>query len=192
MQDINLLQWLEDFVSQNTTISDRWKAEHTSAEYMIEKAKRKGIYIRKTNFRMELSSYAEVPQELLTLTQDHKDEIKEKFQFYTENFFPSVLWFLTKILSDFEKAEDFNNPIPVAVLKLREYINELFKEQYPQQYKQIEMELWKVKQGIEEKAKIKCVECGSTRIVSSGINWLCQDCGRAFRKKLRRKAHYQK
>lgn len=188
----NLLQWLSDFISHNTSISARWKSEHSSAEYMIEKAKREDAYIRKTNFYIELSSYASVPQELLTLSEDHKEEIKEKFQFYTENFFSTTLWFLTKILSDYENADDLNNPIPIAILKLREHVNGLFRNQYPEEYNQIEAELSKVKQGIKPKAKVKCPECGSENIVSSGINWICCSCSRSFRKKLRRKKHYHK
>lgn len=188
----NLLEWLEDYVSYNASISSRWRAEHSSAEYMIEKARREDAYVRKTNFHTELSSYASVPDELLTLTQDHKTQIKEKFDFYTESFYPSTLWFLTKILADFERADDLNNPIPIAILKLRGHINELFKNQYPEEYNQIETELEKSRKGHKEKAKIVCIECGSNKVVSSGINWVCRDCGRAFRKKLRRKAHYQK
>lgn len=187
----NLLQWLEDYVMRSTSISARWKIEHTVQEYFVEVAKRRDKYVRKTNFHTELISYSEVPQELLTLSEIHKTQIREKFEFYSENFLPSTMWFLTKILSDFEKSDDLNSPLPIAILKLREYIDKLFRQQYPDTHAKIEAELSKVKQGIKEKAKVKCVECGSENVVSSGINWICNDCSRAFRKKPRRK-HYEK
>lgn len=186
----NLLQWLNDYVSHSASISARWKSEHTTHEYWIELAKRRDQFIKRTNFHTEFS-YASIPDELLTLDEDHKQQIKEKFDFYTENFFPSTIWFLTKILADYERSEDLDNPIAKAVLQLREFVNQLFREHYPQEYNQVEAELAKARKGIKEKAKIKCVECGSSEIVSSGLNYVCKSCGRSFRKKTRRK-HYRK
>lgn len=188
----NLLEWLEGYVTQCTSISDNWKSHHTTQEFFVEVAKRKDLFIRKTNFCVELNSYVEIPQELLTLTEDHKQQIREKFEFYTENFYPSTLWFLTKILADFEKSDDLNNPIVIAILKLREYVNELFKQHYPEEYNQTEQQLAKARKGHKQKAKIVCPECGSSHVVSSGINWVCSDCGRSFRKKLRSRKHYRK
>jgi len=187
----DLLQWLEDFVMRNTSISARWKTGHTSREYWIELAKREDKFIRTTNFHTELSSYATIPDDLLVLTEDHKTQIREKFEFYTENFYPSTLWLLTRILSDYEKSDDLNNPIPVAILRLRKYVNQLFKEHYPEQYNQIERELEKARKGHVEKAKIICVECGSQNVRSYGDRWKCNACGRTFLKKPRTK-HYHK
>ena len=187
---MNLLKWLDNFVLRSTSISDRWKGNHTVQEYFVELAKRKDKFIQTTNFHTEFS-YTPIPDDLLELSLEHKQQIREKFEFYTANQFPTVLWFLTKILADFDKADDLNNPVVVAVLKLREYVNELFKEQYPEQYSQIEQELEKARKGIKEKVKVLCVECGSLNIRSYGDRWKCNECGRTFLKKPRFK-HYEK
>jgi len=187
---MNLLEWLENYIMENTKVSDSMKARLSTTEYFVELAKRKDKFIRTTNFHVEFS-YVTIPNELLILTEEHKQQIKEKFDFYTENFYPSTLWMLTRILADYERSEDLDNPIPIAILKLRNFINELFKQQYPKEYSQIEAELEKARRGHKEKAKIVCIECGSTNIRSWGEHWKCRDCGRKFIKKPRRK-HYKK
>jgi len=187
----NLLQWLDDYVLQNTGISDNWKNHHTLQEFWVEQAKRRDKFIRATNFHAELNSYVTVPDDLLTLTETHKQQIKLKFDSYTENFYQTTLWFLTRILADYEKAEDLNNPTAKAVLELREYVNQLFKQQYPDMHAKIEAELAKAKRGCKQKPEIVCAECGSQNVRSYGDRWKCNQCGRTFLKKPRFK-HYHK
>ena len=190
---MNLLDWLENFVQRNVRISDNWKAHHSIDEYWVELEKRFDKFIQTTNFRVEFS-YTAIPDELLTLTEAHKHEIREKFELLKENFYPSTMLFLTKILADYEHADDLDNPIPTAILKLREYVNQLFQEHFPEQHAQISQELAKIhqkhNQNTKAKAKIKCPECGSTNIKSYGDSWKCRQCGRKFLKHPRTK-HYQ-
>lgn len=40
--------------------------------------------------------------------------------------------------------------------------------------------------GEKETRRPNCPECGSDKIVSNGVNWLCNSCGRQFRKNPRR------
>jgi len=189
----NLLEWLEDYVSHATSISARWKSEHTVAEYWIEKAKREDQYIKRTNFHTEFS-YTRIPQELLTLTEDHKQQIKEKIEFFKQdgvNNFYGDMWLLTRVLADYEKADALNDPIAIAVFQLREYVNELFKQFYPEEFNEVKAVLENIRKGHHEKQAVTCVECGSQNIRSYGDSWMCNQCGRKFLKKPRTK-HYHK
>jgi DNA-directed RNA polymerase subunit RPC12/RpoP len=189
----NLLEWLDEFVMHSTTISDRWKSSHTIREFWVEKSKRRDKFIKQANFHTEFT-YTRIPDDLLVLTENHKQQIKEKIEFFNAdgvNNFYSDLWLLTKILSDYEKADALNDVIPQAVLKLREYINELFKQQYPEQFDEVKAVLENIRKGHTEKEAVTCIECGSQNIRSYGDRWKCNACGRTFLKKPRTK-HYQK
>lgn len=96
------------------------------------------------------------------------------------------VWFVLVLFMEFERAEDLDNPIAQAINENYQWL----KEQYFKENQQSKIEFYTLLNE-RKSQRPNCLSCGSSNVVSSSLNWVCKDCGRAFRKKPRTQ-HYSK
>jgi len=178
----NLVAWLDRFCENQVVPSERAKARYSESEFYQHFGLRLEAYRKKSNFAIELLDV--FPSRFLRLNEDQKqsmleyvDKIGFKKSFYC--------WFLCHILAQFERAEDLDNPIAQAINENYQWL----KEEYFKEDQQAKIHFYALKE--EKPKRPNCVSCGSSNIVSSSLNWVCKDCGRAYRKKPRTQ-HYNK
>jgi ribosomal protein S27E len=180
----DLISWLLDYVSNQVDVSTK-KMERLgiSEDYFVYLGKQSLKTTQETNFAYENLKRI-IPDDLLVF---NKPEFDAYLQTYTYDDFPFVLRILAKILSDFEERDMLNDVTAQAILQHYEYLKQYFFWKFPdakQQYESLKA------RTTSSHLEVTCPECDSTNIVSSsGINWLCKNCGRQFRKNPRRKQH---
>lgn len=174
----NLVAWLDWYCKSQVVPNDRAKARYSESEFFQRWGLKVEAYRKKTNFAIELLDV--FPSRFLRLDEDQKQSILEYIDEKKLGFKKSFYcWFLCHILAQFEKAEDLENPIAQAINENYQFL----KLKYFEANQQAKIDFYTLKE--QKPQRPNCVSCGSSNVVSSGLNWVCKDCGRAYRKKPR-------
>lgn len=179
---MNIVTWLNDYVQREVSLNDKAKSRLTDSNHYFQVLSRKEAkFIKQTDFSVVLQY--DFPESLLKFDKTQIREIDS----YVKNFegyqtFCVHLQLLAKILADFEKAEDLDNPISVSIFKTYEVLKLYLKSRFPEIYAEYQRRIavFKEKSTIE---KPKCPRCGSSEVISYGVRWMCKSCKRTWLKK---------
>lgn len=174
---MNALTWLNSYINQEMEISPKLKSKLTPDSYFRVLSRKEAKFIRETDFSICLLDV--FPSELLEFTDAQKEEI-DKIVVEFEDFL-NYLELLSKVLRDFERAETLDCDIAKAFLETYNYLKSKLEQRFPQAYNQYRSKIAVFKEKSTERPN--CPECGSKEIVSNGrTKWLCNSCGRQFKK----------
>jgi len=192
----NLLEFLSNFVEHevSNTITNKDFSPERYFQILNQKSVR---FINNYDF---CSLTGNIPLELLDLSIAHKTAIEDFVRKICVGLpeFAYYLKLLSKILCDFEsaqgimKGQEYEPETLEArvIYELYEFLKTIFKQRFPDKAYELEQRLAHRAKTETESPRPNCPECGGSHVVShSGINWLCQSCGRAWRKNPRRKKH---
>lgn len=180
---MNVLEWVHNFIRREITISDKWISQHSTREYWKHVAKLCTKFLKESDFAIELQ-YVDFPQELYTLTEQQKTETLKYISTYAmfegepePDDYAHELYYLVRVCADYERHNQYENPIAQAFIQNYEWLKNVFFDSYPQESQVFEGKRNFIKQK-PQPIRPNCIECGSKHVVSNGSTWLCRECGR--------------
>ena len=188
---MNVYEFIDRLIRHEIQLNSSMRAKIDGRHYFAILQKKYDRFVLGTDFYYEIMPI--FPEELKQFTEQQKQEIDEYIRIYCQNeddCFIFALHLMAKILSDFSQNDATENTTFEAIRQTYEYVKQQWKTRFPEQFELFQKMLnAKLNQKSEKQDRPVCVDCGSSHVVSSGLNWLCQTCARQFRKKPR-KRHY--
>ncbi len=188
MYDRNLIYWFKSQIDAmvDSTI-DKSKIRDSDRFFKIF-ANKKSKILMDFDFT-ELT----IPKEYISLTDSQKASIRELFTVWHDNiFYEDYLRLICRVGFCYERAEMTDKPEYSAILANYQFLKQLWKEAYPTEFNEFEMEkLHTTKTETNQPVRPSCPICQSNDVVSNGICWFCKSCCKQFLKNPKRKPNNQ-
>ena len=188
----NLLEYLANFVEHEVSQTIQNKDFNPDRFFQVLNQKS----VRFINHYDFASLKGQIPLDLLDFSDAHRTAIEDFITKIAVGLpeFAYFLKLLSKILCDFETAQGiaqgeeyaFETLEARVIYEVYDFVKALFKQKFPNKAIELEQRIAH-KTKLETEVRPSCPECSSTKVISYGNKWLCNDCHRSWVKVSRRK-----
>jgi len=182
----NVLSFIDNQLKKETQLPDKRKIQNFN-HYCKTLGKAESKWLKSNDFSLILEGI--FPEELLVFDEQQRKEL-DGFSCWISSpeEYSCYMQILAKAIDDFRNSEDIENPIFKAILNTYNYMLQKLNKKYPLIYqKYLKAKGQSIAKVEEKQSRPPCPECNGNHIMSSGINWICRDCGRNFAKYPRKK-----